>query len=164
MKHFVLYVAVFLCLSSAHAFAAKDEIQKLMDRFQLFTNCEAIYVLVEGLSADASKIGLTKESIQNAVESRLRSARIFSTTRKMSHYLYVNVNVAGRTVSSSLEFYKLLSDPFTGTKGFATTWVRGMTGTHGNRVGRILSGLSRHLDNFLTEFLRVNDETCRKKH
>ena len=164
MNRIILCFFVFLCLSSTHAFAAKDATQKSFDHFQLFISCERFALLVEELSAEALKIGLTKESIQNAVESRLRSARIFSPMRIVNNYLYVNVHVGGRAFAIMLQFNKRVFDTYTGTKGQATTWETGGSGTHGNRPDLILSALSQLIDEFLTKFLRVNDKACRKRH
>ena len=38
--------------------------------------------------------------------------------------------------------------------------LRGSTGTHGGDAGFILSAVSQHLDKFLVEYLRVNEENC----
>lgn len=44
---------------------------------------------------------------------------------------------------------------------FATTWLGGsVLGTHGGDASYIVSSLSQHLDQFLTEHLRVNEEAC----
>ena len=40
------------------------------------------------------------------------------------------------------------------------TWQSGSTGTHGTDSSFILSNVSRHLDKFLAEYLRVNEEDC----
>ena len=50
-------------------------------------------LVVEHLSKDAKKIGLTEEAIQAAAESRLRSAHLYSTESEPD--LYINVTVAG---------------------------------------------------------------------
>ena len=47
--------------------------------FELFSDCLPTHLAIGELSRDASKIGLTKESIQAAVESRLRSARLYDS-------------------------------------------------------------------------------------
>ena len=49
--------------------------QDSQDRFELFNYCYPMRIVVEDLSTtDAAEINLTKESIQAALESRLRSA------------------------------------------------------------------------------------------
>lgn len=163
MKRIIICMAVFLYLFNTNTFAQKYSTIQRVKRFELFSNCEPISILVEGLSREALNIGLTKESVQNAVESRLRSARIYSSNPTLHSSLYISVNVSNRSFSIALEFNKRVFDLFTKTYGTAITWSDGGIGTHGNRVGGILSSLSQLMDDFLVDFLRINDEACRKK-
>ena len=162
MKRIILYLVVFLSLSYTHVFAS-GIIERVLEPFKLFTNCESMEIVVEGLKHRALKLGLNQKSIKNVVESRIRSARLYSTNAPSNTLLYVNINVAGRAFNAELSFNKPVYDPFTGTRGIATTWTTATTGTHGNSSGFILSSLSRLMDEFLVAFLRVNDEACRKK-
>ena len=75
-------------------------------------------------------------------------------------YLYLNVIVAGRAFSTSLDYKKTLIDPVSVEGGFATTWHTGSAGTHGGDAAYIVSNVSEHLDQFLTEYLRVNEAAC----
>ena len=161
MKRIILYLAIFLCLSSTHAFAGK-KIPDASKRFELFTHCMSIDLLVEVSTRHSSKIGLTKESIQNITESRLRSARIFSNEIR-GGFLVVGVYVIGQAFTVRVEFAKRFIDPLSDELGIATTWETSATGTHGNDPGFILSSVSGFMDKFLVEFLRVNDEACRNK-
>lgn len=50
--------------------------------------------------------------------------------------------------------------------GLAITWKRtaaAMIGAHDKNPGFVLSHISKIMDEFLVEYLRVNDEACRKK-
>ena len=158
--------AALLLSALALPFSASGAAGEIADRkrFQLFTGCHPMFLVVEGLSDGASKIGLTKEDIRAAAESRLRSARLYDSGA--SHYLYVlyvNVNVVGRAFNIDLEFKKNVLDPLSGNAGFATTWLTGSTGTHGGNANYIVSSVSRHMDKFLVEFLRVNEKACGKR-
>ena len=42
----------------------------------------------------------------------------------------------------------------------ATTWDFGGAGTHGEDADFILQGLSEHLDGFILDYLRVNEDAC----
>ena len=42
----------------------------------------------------------------------------------------------------------------------ASTWHSGAVGTHGDDASYILSAVSRYMDRFLVEYLRVNEEAC----
>ena len=114
-------------------------------------------LVVEGRPSGALEIGLTIESIQAAIESRVRSARIYTSDRSALAYLYVNVNVVGRAFSWSLVFNKWVYDFAPKSEQAARTWQIGGTGTHGNDGGYIMSALSSAMDQFLVEHLRVNE-------
>ena len=163
MKHIILFLAVFLCLSNSHTYAAKD-VRKTFKGFQLLTNCEPMYLVVSELSRHNSfKIDLFEKSIQNATESRLRSARLYSN-KVLNSFLSIEVAVVGQAYTINIEFSKKVDDPFTGSRGLASTWTRSSVGTHANNSEYILSSVSKHIDEFLVEYLRVNDKACRKKH
>ena len=60
-----------------------------------------------------------------------------------------------------MKYLKSLYDPVSGrTSSLATTWESGSFGTHGDDPGFIVQSLSEHLDKFLVEYLRVNEEDC----
>ena len=135
--------------------------QTAFERFQLFNDCRPMYLLVEGLNADAAAISLTEERLRTAAESRLRVARLYESALAMGGaVLYVNVGVNGRAFVVFLAYKKTLLDPASGEGGLGTTWENGSTGTHGGDAERVVSTLSRHLDQFLTEYLRVNEAAC----
>ena len=139
-----------------------EKIAEKIKRFRLFTNCEPVYLVVEGLGQSAAGIGLTESDIIAAAESRLRSARIY-TAEAGDSYLYVNVNVTKRAYSISIKFKKMVLDLFSGHNSFATTWDVGEVGTHGGSSGYILFGIARYMDEFLVQFLRVNEKACERK-
>ncbi len=65
-------------------------------------------LVIEGLSDDATDIGLTEGAVETAGHSRLRAARLYTDAKiEMSRScLYVNVNVVGGAFSLSIEFKK----------------------------------------------------------
>ena len=150
--------AIVVIFAAVRGIAQSSE--ERFDRFRLFNGCQPMFLLVEGLPSDALEIGLTIESIQAAVESRLRSARIYTSDQSALEHLYVNVNVVGRAFSWSLEFKKWVYDFASESERSATTWDIGGTGTHGNDTGYILSAISSVMDQFLVEYLRVNESAC----
>jgi hypothetical protein len=151
-----------LALSSSVLSAVGDTFEERNNRFKLFSNCNRMTLVVEDLPAEAKKIGLTREAIQAAVESRLRSARLYDSERFVP-YLYINVLVVGKSFSVSVEYKKEVYDPLSGESMPTTAWERSTTGTHGGDSGYILSTVSRNMDRFLLEFLRVNEEACEKR-
>ena len=131
------------------------------DRFGLFTDCGAVRFLVEGLPAEANGIGLTERRLQTAVEAALLSARIPTTDSYRPYYLYLNVNVMGRSFSGSLRFYKMVSDSLLSSEsGFASTWSTGSLGTHGSNSEYIVSIARGYLDEFVAAYLRTNLDEC----
>ena len=143
----------------ALSFPASGETHESYEYFKLFAECRPMDLLVEHLSSKAAEIGLTKESIRAAAESRLRAARLFSPESKQ--YLYINISVVGAAFSISVEYKKLVYDPLSDLTFSVITWIDGMTGTYsGQQSDYILSSLSEMLDRFLVEFLRVNEEAC----
>ena len=154
----VLPAAVVLVLSAVAPALAGE-------RFELFAKCEPMGFGVEDLSPDASEIGLTRQSIQYAVESRLRSARLYGSAQK-DHSLHINVHVAGGVFSVLLEYKKDVSDPWSGEIGRTATWKSGSVSrlnAHGGDASYILSVVSQHMDKFLTEYLRVNEGACKSR-
>lgn len=157
-------LALLLPASGARGATVENLVENRIARFELFADCRPMYLVVESLSPHASKIGLTKEAIRAAAESRLRSARLYhSTPSAPYHYLYINVNVSRRGLNISLDFKKDVYDPLSGNTGRATTWNTGGAGTHGGDANYIVSLVSQYMDKFLVEFLRVNEKACEKR-
>ena len=95
------------------------------ERFQLFNACRPTRLLIEDLSDEAGKIGLTEENLQVAAERRLRAARLYTEDwrRADSARLDVNVNVVGRAFAIDVYYEKRVSDAFGGS-GLAINRVR----------------------------------------
>ena len=131
------------------------------ERLEFFNACRPMQLLVENLGDDATDVGLTREMLQAAAESRLRAARLYSEDRESSDgaTLYVNINVYRTSYTILPHYRKAVTDAFA-TTGSAVTWFTGSTGTHGGDAGYIVSALSRHLDEFLAAYLRVNEPAC----
>ena len=132
------------------------------ERFQLFNNCDPMHLMVLDTfdNEDAENIELTMEHVRFAVESRLRGARVFKAGGGLP-FLEVGVNVMTGAFAITLEYNKRLFDDASGTDGFASSWSEVMFGTPGGSgADFIVSSLSRLLDKFLTEYLRVNESAC----
>lgn len=160
-----------LILIAPPVWAEELTVEEQFDRFNLWNWCQPFNLLVEYLSNDAKKIGLTRERIQTAVESRLRGTRIFSDDDLYPHF-YVQVSVVGSGFSISFYFTRWMEfidmvervapeetpGPYYGT---AYTWSYVITGTHGKDAGYILQHVYEGTDNFINEYLRVNEEACK---
>ena len=131
------------------------------ERFQLFNFCEPMNLFVNELPQKAADVGLTKGSIQAAVESRLRSARLYDS--EASFYLGVAVHILDSAFSVDFKFNKRVLDYSSNSVFMATTWNNGGVGIHTNKSEYILSIISRQMDEFLVEYLRINESECGKR-
>ena len=150
----VSWLAIGAMLGSA---TAADE--------KLYTACAPMDSVVEQLDPeDLQAIGLTKEDIENAVESRLRAARLFAPTAEQTNdkeqFLYINVNITTRAHSVSVNLQRYLKDLGYGFGGYAIVWHTGSSGTHGGDGQYVLGIVSKHLDRFMASYLRVNEAHC----
>ena len=128
--------------------------------FNLYTDCDSMVLIVSFDPTEGNELqGLTHSVIGNAVESRLRSARLY---RDQPGYpsLIVSVSIVGGAFHGSLRLWKELYDPISGVSHAAPTWSNSSTGTHGSEASYVLSFLSQQIDEFLVEYLRVNEEAC----
>ena len=155
-RHTGLGIAAALLLTAASASAG--EVSDY-DRFRLWNVCRPMGLFVEGLSDDATAIGLTMEAIEVAVRSRLRAARLYSDDAWS--YLYVNVNVLSSGYGTKVEYNKSVMDIATMLERRAATWDTGGVGTHGQDPNFILSYVVQHADAFIDEYLRVNADACK---
>jgi len=129
----------------------------------LFTRCASMDLVIEELdSEDTQRTGLTEKSIENAVESRLRAARLFAPSGKQNRrqYLYIRVNTVGFAFSIEVELARYLDDLGYGFGGSATVWNVISTGMHGGDGQYILGLVAKYLDEFIASYLRVNEEHC----
>lgn len=153
-KVFVFVAVVAMPFSHVRAQTSEDED---FAKFQLYTACQPMTLLVGGLDDDTEDIGLTEEAVVNAVESRLRAARLYNPSAVEN--LYVNIAVSNPAFIIRLEFFKPVIDRHSRMTFNANTWTKGSFGTSTD-ASYILGSLSTHLDAFLVEFLRVNESAC----
>jgi|ERR1051325_2341137 hypothetical protein len=123
------------------------------------------HYLIEDLSEDAAKIGLTEDRIRQRVELRLRQSGFKPTDRSkqkddpLRPYLLVRVSVVARAFAVELH-YKRPAAFKARDEGYitmVTSWNVGTVGVHANMSQKILDeGLSGLLDEFLNAYLRAN--------
>ena len=154
-------LTVYLVFSTFLLFADSGSAENVTDydRFRLWNNCQPMDLIVGSLSEDEEQIGLTKEKIAISVRSRLRATRLYDMSALP--FLYVNVQVVGRAFSSFVEYNKIVTDHATGEENAAATWTTYGTGTHVGDPSYILSATAEHMDRFIDEYLRVNEDACR---
>ena len=152
-------LGILLTASTVHAQAVSDQ-----DRFELFNACRPMMLVVEVVPSDAQTVDLP-ERVQLAVESRLRSARLYTESWEKANFVHlsIGINVLGPAYGIDVKYWKWVTDPVNNSNGRATTWSISGTGRLGARdraPAFIIQNLSRHLDKFLAEYLRVNESAC----
>ena len=65
-----------------------------------------------------------------------------------------------RAFSIDVQYRKLLHDPASDRHGVAATWGTGGTGTHSGDATYIRGMVAEYVDEFLAEYLRVNESAC----
>ena len=132
-----------------------------VDRFQLFTRCQQLEISVFVQGDQADEIDLTEERVRTMVESRLRAARLYDS-REGVPYLAVTILTLddGPAFVRRMQLLKWNRDDRTGLERGSFTWESLGFGTHGGDGGFIMQGLSEALDEFILEYLRVNEGFC----
>ena len=152
--------ALILALVLAVPAAGAEKVTK-RDRFSLWNDCRTMGLAVENLDKAATEIVLTKEAVTVAARSRLRSARLYRADGGVP-FLGVSVTIVGSAFGVEVAYSKWVKDGASGISRGAYTWIRTSVGTHGRDESYILSSVSRKVDEFIDEYLRVNDSDCRK--
>ena len=148
-----------------------QDVPIVLEEFELFNECRPIRSFVS--VAEELNLGI---GAQNAVESRMRSARLFTNKQQYDEpYLYVSVvgninfELARRGIRNDnfdveVKFIKTLYDPLSGTKWRRDTWRCHISDSFGTvHRTHILPTLAKCLDKFVAEYLRVNESACDTK-
>lgn len=125
-------------------------------------------VLVEGMTPDASRIGLEEEDVLDAVEDVLREAGLvpieIDDLVTDGAYLYVNVNTVEDGANIGIEFNRLVEFEFAGGYELVTaaTWDTGGVGTwarvDGTQSEFVLSGVREYVGYFVEDYALANAE------
>ena len=151
-------MSVLLLAGPIHA-AESAAMTKIM-RFQLFNHCAPMKPLVESLPPEAASIGLTKEALEAALESRLRAAKLYDgKDGARTPYLYLHISMKDEAFSTELRYFRYVCDMLTGNCGQAATWSAGAVGTYSSG-GFIHTAVTQHIDTFLAEYLQRNKASC----
>jgi len=135
---------------------------------------KGVLVIIEDLDEEVERMELTKEAIRTDTELALRGAsiRIFESILEAmaetpaAPYLYINVNVVGRTtgVTSGSYAYSITVDLkqqvlslVTDEKVLGSTWHRGYTGSVGGDNLRMLRNpIADQVNEFINDYLAAN--------
>ena len=129
-------------------------------------------VVIENLSEDAIKTGLTNKRLRTVTELKLRREGITIEDRDIkglpiedgikkllyTPFFYVNVHVVGVAFHARIqvaEWIELKRIPI--SQGCtAVIWSKGFTGSHGGDPEFIISGLNQIFDEFFNEYYKAN--------
>ena len=158
MRIRIIWLVLLAILATSQADRTLAQEVSTLDRFQLFNECRPMRLLVGELSPDAAKIGLPEASIKVALESRLRSARLYDSDTAPHLFILATVFDEG-AFSVGLQYRKVLRDLASDETVLATSWSRDAVGR--GDAAFVLSGISQQMDQFLVEYLRVNESACK---
>lgn len=151
-------VAVIAGTSPVPAVAQDADRERRRELFQLFTNCEPAMLSVTVVDDGYELNGLDEETVVRAARSRLRSARLL--TESGASLVGIDIHIVGGAFAVDVEFWKTVFDPVTEHGFGAVTWETESAGTHGGNGVYVVSWVQRMMDEFLDEYLRVNEPAC----
>ena len=146
-------------------YARKVKLEVELERFQLFNNCAPMHlIVVEDLPESEWEVPANEKHLHELALGRLQIARLYGGPDSDS-LLEIRVGVLlipnqGRVFNIGLRYYKEMSDPATGITMPAPAWIDGGLGAQNTDDDFVIAKLSKHLDDFLTEYVRVNKEAC----
>ena len=150
--------------AATSSFALGDDRFK---RFQLWNQCQAVFLGVDVSVSDG--LGLAEAQVTTAARSRLRAARMYIDSSD-AQILYPEFRVSifdvdivherkALAVAIRADFRKILEDHLSNEHNYATTWTRGVVIAYSDSP-YIISVVSQIMDEFIDEYLEVNDVAC----
>lgn len=127
----------------------------------LFTLCAPVMLAVAFTEQEPGALGLGKDAIENAAESRLRAARLLAPTAKQ--VLFVNVTSTGPAFFVQVTLHRWVVNTGFSIGGTVAVWESSRLGTHGLDGQYVLGVVSQELDTFLAKYLRMNERHCATK-
>ena len=142
---------------------ARECLASAFECFQLFNHCEPIGVSVGVSLVDIDRSvrrRLTEDRVRTAVESRLRAARLFDSRVDLGPYLLVAVDASDTAFLVTMNFHKWMMDEASGNLRLGGAYPLGTYGTHGDDADYLLGVIPGLMDQFINDYLRVNEPAC----
>ena len=135
--------------------------QERIEHFWLFAHCRPIRLVVE-IALGSPAFADLETPIRDAVESRMRAARLLTTQNAPLPALYVEVEgYKDLAFNVKLTFKKWLYDPIVNDTWLAATWMSAGIGmADRTNPETIFTAVGYHIDDFITQYLRVNQSAC----
>lgn len=130
------------------------------------SNPTRLPILIESLSNDAGKIGLTWDMIRTKCADRFKriNIKLVDTVGCMTN-LYINCNVVGEAYNINLWFIRDVNFTIgakTYTRSSCVTWDMGTTGIHKGDANNIVKNMILLLDQFLADYQKANPSVVKK--
>jgi hypothetical protein len=122
------------------------------------SNASSVGVLIEDLTDDGKKLGLSKDIIEARVNAVLRKNGL-KPVEATDHFYYVQVSVYGVAFAVKVSFVRgvTFNDGIRERFTLADTWERAYLGTYSSqRMDSILDQVSTLTEQFANEFLKAN--------
>ena len=148
------------------------------DRFRLWNHCFPVRVrLYMDPLTGAYVSDLEKEEVEAIIRSRLQSVQLFTPEHPMSSTLQLVLEVESEIFTISTAHIKVVKDPASGVSASVETWVQTFlpeeventlgdhhsivsTKRHNKDKEYVLYWVSKYVDKFIEEYLRVNADAC----
>lgn len=139
-------------------------VRTVKNKIDILKGLEAIHVLVENLTPEVERLGLTRQALQTDVELLLHKYGIETTKSPLSHVLYIKVSVLPNDLgfvafSISVDLTDLVipvRNP-TITIVDARVWHNGSVGSVGkNRIRSIHENVKDVVEIFINDYLAAN--------
>ena len=136
------------------------------DLFALWNECRPISFELKFYNlAKAKDLDLTRKEVNEMVRNRIRAARIYTEDYEppTGKRLEIGVRVGSKAnpaFSYLMIFVKQLKDEETGLNLDAASWLKEALEPHRGESAVILYHISQALDEFINEYLRVNESAC----
>ena len=153
-----LFCAASVLVLTVASAASDADRESLLRRFELFTNCAAVRLVVHEQMPSFD----VQETVEALASSSLRDAGISEAMDGAAPVLLIQLDdYDGIAFTVSVTFRKRLYDAQTDTTWTAATWQSSGVGlTDRVNVQVIVLAVKSHLDLFVTDYLRVNGKAC----
>lgn len=160
----LLALSLFASIAVIPVFVAANGLAELGERMRLWTGCRSMQFIVDQLPDRAYGIGLDEKSVGTVVHNKLLAKRLYDAAAENTGlFLFVRINVVGGIAASiEVQLWKPMYDTYLEIPAPAATWTYTSTGFLGVGEGtdEVLAALSGIMDMFISEYLRVNEDSC----
>ena len=133
------------------------------DRFAFWNSCFPVELLVDHQDTDSAVAGVSSGIIAMFVKNRLEEAEVYGEAPQYGR-LYIHVLIVEDAYNVQVSFHKFIQDWQSEINGYAATYHYGITGMHEERDDQILAAVFTLVDQFMEDYLRVNEAACGPAH